>query len=1263
MRERDRANFNKFYADSGINGESLKAGMEDKLKYVKGMADQDYLQQAKDLIAKESEKNKGMFAKMRSKLDDLRGKNDDDDEEETSKKSSKREKTNKAFSAPKGASSEESNVLHQIHLLERIADRLDGGMLVGSVPMPEGGWGSYIAGKGKSLASFVGKGIGAGLSKAGSLAGRGVTAAWSGGINLAGKAAGAGLSLANKGIGGILDGVKAIGDKYEDMGGDIYIKGRFSKPALRKSLMEAGEYFDVKSGKVITSIEDIKGEIKDKAGNIILSDEDYRRGLVATAKTKVKGASSKLVDLAKAGWSMQASILGSVPKLAMRALGEAKKFVERPMDVYIGDETTPRLKAIIFKNGGYYSANSLDVLNTHGDIDGAVLDSDGNEILSDDDIALGLFDSKGLPITGGALSHRLKSLAGGAMGAIKGMANKAKEFGIGTAKAIGRGVAGIGSALTGKMGGIHIGGSETNEWLGAIHAHLLAVFPSKIMQSEHMFMGPVAPERPATIKREAEQAETLTEVLETLETQTELAEEADAEMDATQHRKGGWRSQKAEDDAEDEEEAANSKGGGILGALGGLGGLGAFGKKKKGGKFSKDDEEEDDGEEDILDMAGDFLGDKAGAAATAVGSSLLTTGATSAAAAGTSLLASVGTGLATIGSGLASVAGVLLSAPVLLGAAAAVVVGYGAYKAFQFMDRRKDVTPFERLRFLQYGIDPTDKTQVVTIRYLENELYDAIEVGTTGKVNVDESWEDIWDDYHSEFDLSFDNVDHAERFRQWFYHRFVTVLSQHKLAARLLDIDVDEVDSDLTDKQKGWFLTQVQFTPALAEMGMDPYSVLTSPWVGIPIQSNREEVVNLTAEIRKALKEGTLEEMEVELIDSGDADEKARAAKAKEAGRRVRGDGKRADNKFISMDRIDISSTASDRHSNLKGVDLSIVGTASNGEDGLLVPAAGLINSPFGTRTHPIKGGKKAHGGIDIAAPAGSPVYAARDGIIIRAAYSQSYGNVIYIEHEDKKSTRYAHLSGFAPGIEVGVDVMAGELIGYVGSTGNSTGPHLHFEYRGPGEGLTNNVTKLNPVEYFDSGQAKVADAMINKNIEDAAEVDDEGGFWAGLGGALGFGNDEETGAKTGNVRKGRNKSKAKPADAVAKDVADGKEVVAMAGVSAAAEATDKKDAPESKTIINVPETDMDPVVDATTAVGYTAECQRKEALAATYDLNENILAILEVATGGKEARRLASRAEIDAKYNTERPGPLLMDEEEELVVGASKFRSFPKQT
>jgi len=108
----------------------------------------------------------------------------------------------------------------------------------------------------------------------------------------------------------------------------------------------------------------------------------------------------------------------------------------------------------------------------------------------------------------------------------------------------------------------------------------------------------------------------------------------------------------------------------------------------------------------------------------------------------------------------------------------------------------------------------------------------------------------------------------------------------------------------------------------------------------------------------------------------------------------------------------------------------------------------GQLRSRFGYRIHPIFKTRKLHTGIDLAAPKGTPVYASGDAIVRRAQWVSGYGRFVELQHVNGYTTRYAHMNRIAAGMAPGVRVRQGQIIGYVGTTGNSTGNHLHFEVR-----------------------------------------------------------------------------------------------------------------------------------------------------------------------------------------------------------------------
>ena len=130
------------------------------------------------------------------------------------------------------------------------------------------------------------------------------------------------------------------------------------------------------------------------------------------------------------------------------------------------------------------------------------------------------------------------------------------------------------------------------------------------------------------------------------------------------------------------------------------------------------------------------------------------------------------------------------------------------------------------------------------------------------------------------------------------------------------------------------------------------------------------------------------------------------------------------------------------------------------------------ISSHFGRRRHPIYGDIRIHWGVDYPAPNGSAIYAAGDGVVQVAQYRSGYGNYVRIRHNSEYSTAYGHMKSYAKGIRSGVRVKQGQIIGYVGSTGRSTGPHLHYE-------IIRNGQRVNPLTV----KATASENLSGKNL------------------------------------------------------------------------------------------------------------------------------------------------------------------------------------
>jgi murein DD-endopeptidase MepM/ murein hydrolase activator NlpD len=141
------------------------------------------------------------------------------------------------------------------------------------------------------------------------------------------------------------------------------------------------------------------------------------------------------------------------------------------------------------------------------------------------------------------------------------------------------------------------------------------------------------------------------------------------------------------------------------------------------------------------------------------------------------------------------------------------------------------------------------------------------------------------------------------------------------------------------------------------------------------------------------------------------------------------------------------------------------------------------VSSLFGSRKNPVLGYTMMHRGIDFAAPTGTPIYAAGDGTIEMRGRNGAYGNYIRIRHNAEYETAYAHMSQFAPHLAHGSRVHQGQIIGYVGSTGRATGPHLHYEVLVRGE-------QINPVSVRMPSGVKLAGAELERFNKARSRID-----------------------------------------------------------------------------------------------------------------------------------------------------------------------------
>ena len=151
-----------------------------------------------------------------------------------------------------------------------------------------------------------------------------------------------------------------------------------------------------------------------------------------------------------------------------------------------------------------------------------------------------------------------------------------------------------------------------------------------------------------------------------------------------------------------------------------------------------------------------------------------------------------------------------------------------------------------------------------------------------------------------------------------------------------------------------------------------------------------------------------------------------------------------------------------------KGMTKSLMKTPLNGSK---------LSSGFGMRKHPISGYDKLHKGVDFAAPSGTPIFAAGNGVIEFIGTNGGYGKFIKIRHDSVYKTAYAHMKNYKKGLYKGARVKQGDVIGYVGNTGNSTGPHLHYE-------IIKNNKQINPQKLkLPSGRNLSENELVEFNV------------------------------------------------------------------------------------------------------------------------------------------------------------------------------------
>ncbi len=638
---------------------------------------------------------------------------------------------------------------------------------------------------------------------------------------------------------------------------DVFVLGE-KLPRLSALKLKAGEYRDAATGKVIKSFKDIKGDVVDAAGNIVLRKDEIK---TAVMKAGAQGKSHFLTalgavtkfgnDAVNQAFSAATGVYGTALGMAKNLVG---KFLDGPRDVYIKGKEDPVLLARIMRAGGYRSKRTGKVIAKVGDIDGTVINDDDEVVLTEDDMKTGLLDQHGKPIrTGlGKLVGMVTDTAGKVLGAGKRIGN----FLLGGAKDA---IEGFKDLLGGIFGGL--GGRGARKTRGVLY-EIRDILLERLPKPKRRVIG----DSTGDGIRDGSYAD-----LKRLRDARAAKKEGEA-----QERKGGKGllgsmgagfaalMDKLRGKKEGEEEEGGDGDTYLLG-----GGGDSDGKDKKGGKKGKGWKETKGfwnkakwlggkglsglgsaakwganllGMGGILGAAGSFLG---GAASLA----------------GSAISGAVGLG-GTVLSGLASIVG----APVLLGAAATAAIGYGGYKAYQYFTK-KTLDTWSTIRYAQYGFLPSDEKNLQTVLGLEDLARKGLVKGQGGSLTLGEKEFNIAKALNS-FGVDMDNKRNVERFMRWFHGRFkpVYLTTVNTLWRMTGSDDLDKIDSKLEDKDKAKFLEIIKFPEG-------PYGLLDSPLPGQRyLKAGPSEVKNLVELAEAKIAKGESKS------DDAKADDKAKAA-------------------------------------------------------------------------------------------------------------------------------------------------------------------------------------------------------------------------------------------------------------------------------------------------------------------------------------------------------------------------------------------------
>jgi len=618
--------------------------------------------------------------------------------------------------------------------------------------------------------------------------------------------AGSGFRASMGLTGSIFQEAGHMGRMFANRCKDIYVEGD-DKPRLRKVDILAGKYLNA-DGTPLTHHSEIKGEIKDLEGNIVITAEEatklFTRGLAGKAvRLLIKGAGGAasgvktlFEKVSVPLFKMQLDAMRLAKDTVKGGIGAVYKMLDQPIDIYVSRMVEPALRAVIMKAGGYrLKSDESVIVDRPSKITGAVLDEDDNVALSIDDIRKGITDIHGRPIRTPGMRLIMNTL--GAVGAGVRAIGRFQKRAWEATKRIGKGLLGAaGSFMRGIGRGIG----------GVLGMDMRTLDPAVISAESHNVLTQIRDILDSRLPGgraagdndgDGDKDGSLSDL------RAKAAERAKAAAAAA----GGNASSNDKNKKKKKDDDGSGLFSGLLDFLKGL--LGGGGMLGKAGKLLG-------------------LGTAATGAASALAGGTAAAGAAGGAAAATAgTAAATGAAAATGGGLLAGAAGIgatllgVLTSPVVLGVAAAGLVGYGMYKGFKYL--KNAPSPLDQLRIAQYGYDPKNHSAFGKIRELESMLAPVTKLGSDG-VTVDVAKVDM-KRAASIFDVDMEDKKQAQHFLGWFQQRFKPVYATHVAVVQKYNNGAMELDTSKI-KQSSWgeALQAMRF-----EEGPYDYMSLASP--------------------------------------------------------------------------------------------------------------------------------------------------------------------------------------------------------------------------------------------------------------------------------------------------------------------------------------------------------------------------------------------------------------------------------------------------